>query len=346
MIQRMNVQRRAVRAVSAVAAIITLLVLSGCGSSSDNGGGSATTSAPTAQAQPPATTPQAAVGIVQQWAAAANHANVHLVLPELTPIEEGPALEMDTAQYQAYVGYLKTIQPFTVSDVTTVVPQNGAYPTSFLAETTFRSSSGATKFLLVFAKDDAGSPWKMAAYLAVTGAASFPSFALNAQGYGTALDAATMRGYPVTVRGVAGAYCNYLGTIFGATKQVPNSPNLSFAPGPSTSDYVSSGKTSTDTIRHAGGTSDGTYAPETYAWAYKLADGSALDVVTIQSTLDQSAAPNTQISVPAIFPFVTAGRYSNTTQASEGTLGVVEPASGTTVSVTLQYTQYTKAQAS
>jgi hypothetical protein len=351
MIRRMRGHHRTVRAVSRVAAVITLLLMSGCGSSADNGGGantggsSATPSAPTAPPQPPATTPRAAVGIVQQWAAAANHADVNLVMPLLPPIEDGPALEMDTAQFQAYVNYLKTIPPFTVTDVTTVVPENGAYPTSFLAETTFRSSAGATKYLLVFAKDDAGSPWKVAAYLAATGAATFPSFALNAQGYGTALGAATMRGYPATVPGVAGAYCNYLGTIFGATKQVPNAPTLSFAPGPYTSDYVNSGKTSTDGIRHAGGTSTGTYAPETYGWAYKLADGSALDVVTVQSTLDQSAAPNTQISVPAIFPFVTAGRYSTTTQASEGTLGIVEPASGTTVSVTLQYTQYTKAQA-
>lgn len=349
MIRRMRGRRRAVRPVSRVAAVITLLLLSGCGSSSANGGsGAATTSAataPTAAPQPPATTPAAAGGIVQQWAAAANRADVHLVMPQLPPIEEGPALEMDTAQFQADATYLKTIQPFTVTDVTTVVPANGAYPTSFLAETTFRSSSGVTRYLLVFAKDDAGSPWKMAAYLAVPGGASFPSFALNAQGYGTALDATTMPGYAATVPGVAGAYCNYLGTIFGTTKQVPNAPNLSFAPGQNTSDYVSSGKSSTDAIRHAGGTSDGTYAPETYGWAYKLADGSALDIVTIQSTLNQSAAANTQISVPSIFPFVTAGKYSNTTQASEGTFGIVEPATGTTVSVTLQYIQYTKAQA-
>ena len=339
------------RAISGIAAVVALLLLSACGSSSTNGGGGATatstgTSAPTTPSQPPATTPQAAVGIVQQWAAAANHADVNLVMPELPPIEEGPALEMDTAQFQAYVAYLKTIQPFTVSDITTLVPQNGAYPTSFVAETTFRSSAGATKYLLVFAKDDAGSAWKMAAYLAVPSGGSFPTFALNAQGYGTALDAATMHGYPATVAGVGGAYCNYLGTIFGATKQVPNAPNLSFAPGPNTSDYVNGGKTSTDTIRHAGGTSDGTYATEPYGWAYKLADGSAFDVVTIQSTLDQSAAPNTQISVPAIFPFVAAGRYSTTTQASEGTEGMVEPASGTTISVNFQYTQYSKAQAS
>jgi hypothetical protein len=345
----MDGARPATRAAGAVAAtIITLLLASACGST-PGGGGSATGTAsiaPTAPPQPPATTPLAAVGIVQQWAAAANHADVHLVMPELPPIEEGPALEMDTAQFQAYVTFLKPIQPFTASDITTVVPQNGAYPTSFLAETTIGSSTGATKFLLVFAKDDAGSPWKMAAYLAVPSGGSFPTFALNAQGYGTALDAATMHGYPATAPGVAGAYCNYLGTIFGATKQVPTAPNLTFAPGPNTSDYVSSGKTSTDTIRHAGGTSDGTYAPETYAWAYKLAGGSAFDVVTIQSTLNQSAAPNTQISVPAIFPFVSAGRYSTTAQASEGTLGIVEPASGTTVSVPLQYVQYTKAQAS
>ncbi|MDQ6856504.1 MAG: hypothetical protein M3Z57_05465, partial [Candidatus Dormibacteraeota bacterium] len=255
-------------------------------------------------------------------------------------------LEMDTAQYIAYATYLKTIEPFTVTDVTTVVPQNGAYPTSFLAEVTTHSGSSATKYLLVFAKDDAGSPWKLAAYLVPTGGASFPSFALDAQGYGTSLDAATMRGYPAAVPGVAAAYCNYLGTIFGTTNQVPNAPHLTFAPGPYTSDYVSSGKSSTDTIRHAGGTSTGTCAPETYAWAYKLADGSAFDVVTVQSTLDQSAAPNTQISVPAIFPFVSAGAYSTTRQASEGNEGIVEPASGSTVSVTMQYAQYTKAQAS
>ncbi|MDQ6856554.1 MAG: hypothetical protein M3Z57_05720, partial [Candidatus Dormibacteraeota bacterium] len=126
--------RRAVRALSRVAAMVTLLLVSGCGSSADNGGGgtpNGATSAPTATPQPPATTPQAAVGIVQQWAAAANRAAVNRVIPQLSPIEEGPALEMDTAQYIAYATYLKTIEPFTVTDVTTVVPQNGAYPTSF-----------------------------------------------------------------------------------------------------------------------------------------------------------------------------------------------------------------------
>lgn len=342
MIRRMTRRHHAASVGSRFAAVMTLLLLFGCGSSADSGANGSSSTAPTA---PPATTPQAAVGIVQQWAAAENHAAVNRVIPQLPPIEEGPALEMDTAQFQAYATYVKTLQPYTVSDITAMVPQDGAYPTSFLAEVTTHSGSAATRYLLLFAKDDAGAAWKLAAYLVPTGGASFPAFALNAQGYATALDAATMRGYPAPVPGVAGAYCNYLGTIFGATKQVSNAPNLSFAAGPYTSDYVNAGKSSTDTIRHAGGTSAGTYAPESYGWAYKLADGSAFDIVTIQSTLDQTAAANTQISVPEVFPFVTAGRYTTTTQASEGTEGIIEPASGTTASVTMQYTQYTKAQA-
>ncbi|MEO8899410.1 MAG: hypothetical protein ABI352_03915 [Candidatus Dormibacter sp.] len=332
-------------ALSGIAAVLALLALSACGSSS--GAATATGSQPpTAAPIPPATTPQAAVSIVQQWAAALNHNNLTLFYLGLPPIEEGPALEMDTAKDDAYVGAVASISPFTLSDITTVVPQDGTYPTSFLAETTLHTSTGATKYLLVFAKDDAGSAWKLAAYLSPASGASFPSFALNAQGYGKALDAATMHGYPATVPGLAAAYCNYLGTSFGSTKQVPNAPSITFAAGPDTSTLVNMGTLSTNTIRHAGGTSDGTYAPETYVWAYKLADGSALAIATVQTTLDQTAGPNTQLSVPAIYPFVTAGAYSTTRSASEGTFGIVEPTSGPTVSVTMQDIQFTHAQAS
>lgn len=340
--------------VCAAATTTIILLAVACGSTSNGdgnvggtgGSNSSASGAPTTPPQPPATSPQAAVGIVQQWAAAKAQADVNLVMPDLPPIEEGPALEMDTAQYQAYVTYLKHIPPFTVSVASVVVPRDGSYPTSFLALTTIQSSAGSTKDVLVFAKDDAGSAWKAAAYLALPTGASFPAFALNAQGYGTALDTATMRGYPATVSGVAGAYCNYLGTVFGSTKQVAGAPNLTFAPGPLTSTEVSTGTSSTNTIRHAGGTSDGTDAPESYAWAYEVSDGSAFDIVTLQSTLDQSAGPNTQLSVPAIDPFVTAGAYSTATQASEGSFGIIEPSSGSTVSVTMQYIQFTKAQAS
>ncbi len=286
------------------------------------------------------------MAIVQQWATAANATAVNLVYSHLPPIEEGPALEMDTAQYQAYVAAVVHLSPFTLSDITTVVPQDGSYPTSFLAETTVRSGSTASKYLLAFAKDSADAPWKLAAYLTPASGAGFPSFALNGQGYGTALDAATLPGYPHSAPALVGAFCNYLGTTFGGPKQVPSAPTVSFAPGPFTSTAVSSGAASIKAFRQAGGTSDGTYAAETYVWAYKLADGSAFAIVTVQSTLDQMAGPNTQFSAPAVYPFITAGRYSSVTQASEGTFGIVEPASGAAPSVVMQYVQFTKAFAS
>lgn len=244
---------------------------------------------PTRALDPPAIARADAVKVFAAYTARNNQANASRDLGLNHAIEDGSIGAIDQVFLRVSGGGRGPASPpYSLADVRTAIPRlpAGQYPRWFAVTAT--QSDNHAQTLSLFTQQAAGAPWLLSYQPALIPGERWPAFALDADGYASAVDPADPT-LTVAPRDVGRVYISSVDD--GASSPYARE----FAPGPETSDAAA---LRAEAAHDSSLGYDDSDAPEYGLYALRTADGGALTLFTMHSALTHRVAPPARLTPP------------------------------------------------
>ncbi|MBW1604515.1 hypothetical protein JJV70_20890 [Streptomyces sp. JJ66] len=244
----------------------------------------------------PATTPQEAERVLQEYAEVTNEAQAAYDPDRVGQVSRAALGEIQRSSLTAHQALApdgdQNHTPFEFTDPAFHIPRQAAWPKFFVADTGVRVGDAETHWLLVFSRDAIDEEWK-AAYRATVTPADIPEFTTDADGYVEALRGGEGEELLLDPGELGKAYTAYLQDGEGAGEV--------FADGAATTGRreTRADSASTATARHQW--SDSPADPERFpALGLAVEDGSAWVFFTVHQHTRKTMAEGITPEVPEL----------------------------------------------